>query len=107
MHREIIGLKPNDPSEVDHVNTGHTLDNRRANLRASEHWENMCNQKMRADNTSGRKGVRFDKKRNQWKVTIYAKGVVINLGRYDGFSEACAVREAAEIKYHGEFARKS
>lgn len=42
MHRVILGMGPDDPREVDHIN-GQPLDNRRANLRPATRQENARN----------------------------------------------------------------
>ena len=41
-----------------------------------------------ANNTSGNKGVHFDKTRNKWKAEIKKDGININLGRFDSIEDA-------------------
>src|SRR5208282_311362 len=43
MHRLILGLMLRDEREGDHIKTGKTLDNRRANLRIANHSQNVSN----------------------------------------------------------------
>lgn len=105
MHRQILGLTEGDVSEGDHIETGETLDNRRLNLRPASHDQNCHNTRVSKANKSGRKGVYWSKRIQKWCVMIRVKGKRIWLGAYVSFEEACAVREAAELKYHGEFAR--
>lgn len=104
LHRFLLGLDPDDPREGDHIN-GIGLDNRRKNIRSATTQQNKQNCKMHITNTSGRKGVSWCKERSSWFVQIKVNGNTKNLGRYAEFERACAVREAAEKQYHGEFAR--
>lgn len=54
-------------------------------------------------NTSGHKGVRWDKERNTWYAFITFKGKFHFLGRYADKEEAIAVRKKAEEKYFKKF----
>lgn len=90
--------------EIDHIN-GVRDDNRIANLRDSEHCENMRNGLLRADNKSGLKGVSWDSESNRWRAQIMANGKKKNLGRFDCPNAAHAAYCEAAKKYHGEFAR--
>jgi hypothetical protein len=91
-------------SELDHVN-GDPSDNRIANLREAEHSQNMWNMVAPKHNTSGRKGVSWDNSRKQWRVTIRFNGTWKQIARVADFNTAVRLREEAEQKYHGEFAR--
>lgn len=102
MHRFILGVENN--MEVDHIN-GNGLDNRRSNLRISTHQQNICNQKLRFDNTSGYKGVSLDKRYRKWKSFIYTKNKQHGLGYYSNIKEAAKAYNQAALKYFGEFAR--
>ena len=104
MHRLILDMDDNDPRKGDHEN-GITLDNRLINLRPADDTQNCINTKIYASNTTGRKGVSFIKKRQKYRAELWIRGVRYYLGDHDTFEEACSVREAAEKKYHGEFAR--
>lgn len=66
--------------QVDHI-SGNTLDNRKVNLREVTIQDNMKNLQKKSTNTSGIRGVSYDKKRNVWKtdftcekVRYYVKG---------------------------------
>lgn len=50
-------------------------------------------------NTSGYKGVSWDRFRNKWRATIDVQLKHINLGRFDTIEEAISARNAAIIKY--------
>jgi hypothetical protein len=82
--------------EVDHKDLdGHN--NRWANLRLATHSQNMGNQKKRATNTSGHKGVYFNKKDGTWFATLHVK--------CDDKEHAREIyRKMASVVY-GEFAR--
>lgn len=54
-------------------------------------------------NTSGIKGVTWDKSRCKWLAQIRFKGKLYYLGRYDTKEEAGNVRKIAEDKLFGEF----
>ena len=63
FHRLVM---PTD-KQVDHI-SGNTLDNRKANLREVSIQNNMKNLQKKNTNTSGIRGVSYDKKRNLWKT---------------------------------------
>lgn len=90
--------------EVDHVDLDH-LNNRRGNLRVTTRAQNAKNQGLLSNNTSGYKGVSWDKRRGKWRVHIDSDGVQYDLGRFEGKVEAARAYNRAALKYHGEFAR--
>lgn len=91
------------PDCVDHEN-GVTDDDRWENLRKATRSENMRNQKLRVDNTSGSRGVsRF---RNKWHARVHVEGVTHHIGYFETFEEAKAARDLAAERLHGEFAKK-
>ncbi|MBC1419896.1 AP2 domain-containing protein [Listeria fleischmannii] len=59
---------------------------------------NKPNQLLK-NNTSGRKGVTFDKSRQKWLAQIEFQGKHHFLGRYSQFEDAVKAREEAEEKY--------
>lgn len=102
MHREILGTP--DGMETDHIN-GDRLDNRKANLRICNHSQNEANQGKLSNNTSGRKGVCWDKNRQKWLAQIQVNYKQINLGCFTDIEDAAHTYEKAAIEYFGEFAR--
>ena len=102
LHHLILG-KPPTGFEIDHAN-GNKLDNRKINLRFCTSSQNNYNQKLRTDNTSGYKGVRFNKHANKWVARIHVNKKEIHLGCFDNLIKAIDVRNQAALKYHGEFA---
>lgn len=108
MHREIMGLAPDDPGTVDHA-FHNTLDNRRfvdgkENLRLATQSEQLCNQRKRKDNTSGYKGVSWDKQQNKWHAYINIHGVRYTLGFFKNKGAAYKARCEAAMRLHGKFA---
>ena len=89
---------------IDHIN-GNPLDNRLVNLRLATKEQNYHNQGRGMKNTSGIKGVHFDKDRNKWKAEIRFYNRVVSLGRFDTKGLAAVARVKAAIRYHGEFWR--
>lgn len=92
------------PACIDHVN-GIRHDNRIENLREVTPQENSFNAKTKCTNTSGVKGVSWDRKNQKWQTYITFNGKQTGLGRFSDIEEAEAVVRAARAKYHGEFAR--
>jgi HNH endonuclease/AP2 domain len=101
MHREI--LQAPDGMDVDHKD-GNGLNNVRSNLRLATRSQNQCNKPMYKTNTSGYKGVTWDKSRGQWMAKIKVGPKHINLGRFDDITDAAAAYAEAALKYHGDFA---
>jgi hypothetical protein len=89
---------------IDHIN-GNTLDNRKCNLRICTHQQNMKNQKRRKNNTSGYKGVSFDKRDKVYRAHISLNMKRIYLGSFKSPEDAYAAYCEASKKYHGEFGR--
>ena len=103
MHRQIMDIT--DPKVlVDHIN-GDPLDNRRENLRAATHAENSRNMGLSKKNTTGYKGVRWNKNLKKWRASIWVGGRHMHLGLYtDARSAALAYNDAATLHF-GEYAR--
>ncbi len=91
--------------EIDHKNRDRS-DNRITNLRIANRGQQNQNTKIRSDNTSGYKGISWDKVRCKWKVRINVDGKEIMLGRFVDLNEAIKCRQEAEKKYFGEYAAK-
>lgn len=93
-------LNPPKGYVVDHIN-GNTLDNRRCNLRICSHTQNMQNQKLRSNNTTGVKGV--TKCGNKYRATIRVNKKDIHLGMFNTLEQAKEERLKAENMYFGEY----
>jgi hypothetical protein len=104
MHRSIV-IVPHG-MVIDHID-GNGLNNQRSNLRICTRSENMRNQQLHRNNTSGFKGVGWDAKRGFWKASIKIEGRQVHLGTFhDKRKAADAYDNAAEL-HHGIFARKN
>jgi hypothetical protein len=88
--------------EVDHRNRN-KLDNRRCNLRVATVAENRRNKSHSKNNTSGFKGVSWDKEHELWEAHIKVNGKKRKIGRFPTKEiAACAyIRKAIEL--HGAF----
>lgn len=102
LHRELAATDTHPL--VDHRD-GDGLNNRRKNLRPADHAANMRNQRRQDRNVSGTKGVRWDKARSRWVVTIGSGGKTKHLGRFFTLEAASAAYEQASRDLHGEFGR--
>lgn len=102
LHRFIIGALNGE--YVDHIN-GNPLDNRKVNLRRCAKQQNEFNQKVRADNTSGFRGVCADKRRGGFRAYISKDKKQYHLGRFDTPEEAAKAYNAKAVELFGEFAR--
>lgn len=103
MHAAIV--QPAKGFLPDHAN-GDSLDNRRLNLRPATPTQNCQNSRLRADNTSGFKGV-VQRSPTRWAARISIDGKQKHLG-YRGSPElASALYCEAAAEVAGEFARAS
>ena len=101
LHR--ILMEAPDGMDVDHIN-GDKLDNQKSNLRICTHQENMMNQGKQKNNTSGFKGVSFDKQRQKFKAHINIYGKKKHLGYFEKAEDAHEAYKKGCVKYHGDFA---
>lgn len=102
MHRI---LKPCiDKEQIDHINRD-SLDNRKNNLRICNHSQNQMNRGKQNANTSGYKGVTWDKYAGRWLSSIKLNGKLINLGRFKTKEETALAYNEGAKKYHDEFAK--
>ena len=92
------------PKFIDHID-GNPANNRIENLRPATMRENLCNTRMRINNTSGVKGVSWHKPTNKWQVKLHIDGKATHIGLYDTVEQAKEIADATRLKHHGEFAR--
>jgi len=85
--------------QIDHIN-GNKKDNRLENFRDVSNRENLRNQKIPKNNTSGTLGVSFYKSKQGYVASIMINGKSKYLGVFKNKEEAIAARAAANIKYN-------
>lgn len=90
------------PENIDHINT-QKGDNRIANLRECARSQNGANQRRKANNRSGFKGV--SALRSRWRAQIRINGELLYLGLHDTPEAAHAAYLEAADRLFGEFAR--
>lgn len=104
LHRFIMGLRENDPREVDHIN-GNGLDNRRCNLRVVTRSQNAMNRRKKDGCSSRYKGVSYRAKRNRWAASICINGKRHFLGHFLTEEDAHAAYSEAAATHFGQYAR--
>jgi hypothetical protein len=88
---------------IDHIN--HIKDdNRWANLRDATHSQNHANKAKLKNNTSGYKGVSWNKQCKKWESQIGYMNKDIHLGKYTTPQEAAEAYKKKAIELFGEFA---
>jgi hypothetical protein len=100
MHRVVIGAKQGDI--VDHKNRN-GLDNRSSNLRLCTKQQNLANRGKQSNNTSGYKGVTWNKQRKKWQAQIKVSQQYKSLGIYPTKEQAHSAYKSAAIYYFGEY----
>jgi hypothetical protein len=101
LHRELLQCSPDE--YTDHRD-GNSLDCRRSNIRRCRPIDNTRNRGVQTVNTSGLKGVSFDRFRNKWKSRINVDGKEIFLGRFANSMDAAIAYNNAAREYYGDFA---
>ena len=91
LHKYLMG----HDSVIDHIN-GNPLDNRRENLRPlPSNKENIWNSKKRVTNTSGYKGVTYDKRKRKYMAQIKKDRKHRFLGYFDDPRDAAVAYDNA------------
>lgn len=90
---------------IDHVN-GDPSDNRLENLRIATDAENKRNVGIRSHNTSGIKGVSWDKENRRWLAHATHNGRGFHLGRHLTKEAAAEAYRNFARTHHGEFYRE-
>lgn len=100
MHHLILPQK--EGFEVDHRDWD-GLNNVDSNLRYATQSQNMANRPAQVNNTSGYKGVSYNKLRKKWDVRIQVEGNTRYKGYYETKEEAALKYNEASLRYFGEF----
>ena len=90
------------PNEIDHIDKVKS-NNRFNNLRLATSRQNSFNVNIRSNNTSGIKGVYWNKSHKKWQAQIKQAGKQIYLGRFINKEEAGKAVAEARILFHGKF----
>lgn len=91
--------------EVDHI-YHNPLDNRKSQLRYATSSQQKMNTKIRCDNSSGHRGVYYDKSRNTWNVNINFQNESFRK-RFKSYDDAVNMADNIYNKYFGEYKYKS
>jgi hypothetical protein len=94
----IHGSHPDKSLRIDHID-GDGLNNTKANLRRVTHAENIANTGKFKNNTSGYKGVTWDKSRGKWHAQVKKDQRNYGLGRFDDKDEAARAVNRAYAKF--------
>ena len=100
LHKFILPAK--DGFIIDHINRN-PLDNRRCNLRYATKQQNNFNSSIRKDNTSGYRGVIWNKQVKKWHVQIAHNKKRIYLGCFNSIKEASEVYKSKAVELFGEY----
>jgi hypothetical protein len=91
--------------QVDHINRK-TLDNRVENLRKATSSQNQANAGLSRNNTSGYRGVAWDKKSGKWRASFRVREKLRYLGLFANQEDAVRARDWGQIILHAaEFVR--
>lgn len=96
LHRWVTNSP--DGMQVDHINHN-SLENTDSNLRIVTLAENMQNKNTYTNNTSGVRGVIWDKESNKWYARVGVKNKKKSIGRFDTIEEAEKAVIEARKKY--------
>ena len=113
LHRIIAEIFLNDgqpltaQQEVDHIKQvdGSHAQDRLSNLRIASRSQNAMNQRIARNNTSGYKGVYWQKTAGKWKAQIDSCGRRKYLGYFSTPEAAALAYDKAAKGLHGEFAK--
>ncbi|AYH33246.1 HNH endonuclease [Pectobacterium parmentieri] len=92
------------PKEIDHIN-GNKLDNRACNLRAATRAGNCQNTSIRKDNSSGARGVSWNKRNKRWRARCNFNNKEHLIGNFTSKEEAIEAYAAFARNTFGEFYR--
>lgn len=103
LHRFLTNCP--DGMIVDHINRD-PLNNTQANLRVCSRRQNARNCViLRKNNTSGYKGICFNKLRKKWQVNLKVNNRQTTIGYFESKEEAAACYDIEAVKHYGEYAR--
>ena len=109
LHRKIAEAwidKPEGKDFIDHIDRNRG-NNNITNLRWCTRSENQMNTRKPNTNTSGYRGVSYDKSKNKWKSSIMINGKPIHLGYFDDPFDAHKIYKNTARKHFGDFAKNN
>ena len=92
------------PNLIDHID-GNPLNNLIDNLRPANYSTNGFNRKININNTSGTKGLVWNKVANKWQAKVKVSGKNMYFGYYKHKEIGSIIIEMARHKLHGSFMR--
>ena len=99
---EAFLLNPDNKKCIDHIDNDKE-NNNISNLRYATHIENSQNRSISSKNTSGVKGVHFNKANNKWRACIVIDYKSIHIGYFETLEEAKIARQARANLEFGEY----
>jgi hypothetical protein len=103
MHRFILGVI-NPKVLIDHKDLN-GLNNQRDNLRVCTSSQNLQNAPRKSNNTSGFKGVSWNKEKKRWVAKTKFNGKYVFIGRFRKKEDAARAYDKKALELFGEFAR--
>jgi methyl coenzyme M reductase subunit D len=100
MHRVLIGAK--EGQQVDHKDRC-SLNNQKSNLRLSNQSQNLGNKSIGINNTSGYKGIIWNKRLDRWCAQICVNYNKVWLGTFNDKQSAVQAYDRASKAYFGQF----
>lgn len=98
----IAGFDPG--GMIDHIDLNKENDSFN-NLRPASHSQNHANVEVPKHNTSGLKGVLWNKQRRKWQARLTNQYKQVHLGFFDDIVDAAIAYRSGAIAQWGEFAR--
>ena len=89
---------------VDHID-GDSSNNRFWNLREATLSQNQHNRRMSKNNTSGVKGLTWNKPMKKWMARVKVDGVSVHVGYFNSKTKAKKALMEVRLRLHGDFGR--
>jgi len=91
------------PGRIDHIDRDKS-NNRPANLRIATQQQNLQNQSLSAKNTSGFRGVTWNRREEKWQAQVQHDGRYIFCGHFDDCLQAAHAARQMRLRLWKEFA---
>ena len=98
----MLGRWPKE--QIDHIDSVRS-NNRFSNLREASHAQNQWNKALQKNNSSGHKGVCWNKGLNKWQAGIRVSNKYLLIGCFETAEAAAKAYSSAARQHFGEFAR--